>query len=153
VSARAAAEQALGDACAREMRAVETFHVAEGDRIIWEHWLAEKQQPLARYRQPGVEIDKRRQALKAVALADPAGYHLNVLGPPPLTGAGRERWAESAATVDAYRDRWHVTGPQPLGPATEQPEQARQRAAVERSIDHTRRTIEVDPHLDHGLEI
>ena len=153
---RATAEQALGDACAREMRAVEAFHVAEGDRVIWEHWLAENSHPLARYRQLGVEIDRRRQALEAVALADSAGYHLDLLGPPPLTGSDRERWAESAATVDSYRDRWHVTGPQPLGPIPEKPEQAeqaRQRAAVERSVDQTRRAIELDHQIDHGMEI
>jgi conjugative relaxase-like TrwC/TraI family protein len=37
------------------------------------------------------------------------------LGTPPATPARREHWVREVSTVAAYRDRWHIAGPSPLG--------------------------------------
>jgi conjugative relaxase-like TrwC/TraI family protein len=152
-AARAAAELDLGDASARQWRAGETLAVDNDTRVVWEHWLADNTAPLARYHQLSGDIDQRRQALEAAALADPAPHHLVGLGPPPPSGAGRDRWAEAAAAVDTYRDRCQVTGPDPLGPAPDTADAARHHRAAQHSLDTARRALGLDRGHERGMEL
>ena len=37
------------------------------------------------------------------------------LGIPPASPARRERWIREVSTIAAYRDRWHLSGQNPVG--------------------------------------
>jgi conjugative relaxase-like TrwC/TraI family protein len=37
------------------------------------------------------------------------------LGTPPASAARRERWMKGVSTIAAYRDRWHISGQNPVG--------------------------------------
>ena len=37
------------------------------------------------------------------------------LGPVPSDPSQRARWRREVSTIAAYRDRWHLTGPAPIG--------------------------------------
>jgi len=80
-AARTAAEIAWGDASLAEWRAGEAFTQAEQDRLIRQQWLADNAVPLDRYRQLAGDIDQARHNQEALALADPASHHLDLLGP------------------------------------------------------------------------
>ena len=73
-------------------------------------------------------IDQRADAVLAKAVADGAQW-IASLGYAPAAGPGRERWLVAARTIAAYRDRYSVTAPSPLGL---RPESTAQR------IDHAR---------------
>lgn len=84
---------------------------------------------------------------RAAVLADPAPFMLTALGPPPLDGPGRDRWATAAARLAAYRDIYAVTGPDPLGPEPGTDPQRRAWALARLAIDEQAR----DRHLEQGL--
>ena len=74
-------------------------------------------------------IEQRARSLAQEAIAANHAW-LRPLGPPPSEPAQRERWLREVSTVAAYRDRWHIEGQGPLGPAPdrENHEQTAQRA-------------------------
>ena len=150
-AARPAAERVWGDASAAEWRAQEAFNRAEQDRAFRQQWLTERAEPLAAYQQLGPQITAGRRALETAALADPAAHHLELLGPAPLTGPARHRWARVAADVDTYRQRWAITGPEPLGPTPGDDTQTRHLQRLQHSIDGLQRHLGHDRHLDQGL--
>ncbi|MGH9124260.1 MAG: hypothetical protein ACRDZ8_05975, partial [Acidimicrobiales bacterium] len=145
-AAQAAARHAWGDASWAEYRAGETYREAERDKAVRDRWLADNAIPLTRHRQLSRQADQARAALQAAAVADPAEHHVAALGPPPLTGPGRRRWAQAAADLDAYRQRWRIEGPDPLGPQPANPDQARQHDRLRGMLDATRR------HLQQGRD-
>ena len=100
------------------------FVVAEGpgrrlaDVLPWIG--ASRAQHMALEHLEGPSPDLGRQA-PATLLADPPDWALAALGPVPVTGLGRERWAERAAAVARYREAYGIDdpkealGPRPLG--------------------------------------
>jgi hypothetical protein len=59
------------------------------------------------------------------------------LGPPPADPARRAVWEQQVRSIAAYRDRYSITGPDPLGPA---PSGQGQRLDYQRADTATRRT-------------
>jgi conjugative relaxase-like TrwC/TraI family protein len=66
-------------------------------------------------RQVAAICDTRIDALAHQA-ADQQPAWTTALGPLPAGEPGRRHWLASAAVVAAYRDRYHITGDQPIGP-------------------------------------
>ena len=64
-------------------------------------------------------LTERDQAMegRARSLADQAVESgeswVQRLGTPPASPARRERWIREVSTIAAYRDRWHISGPEP----------------------------------------
>jgi len=74
-------------------------------------------------------MEQRARSLAQEAIAANHAW-LRPLGSPPSAPAERERWLREVSTAAAYRDRWHIEGQGPLGPAPdrENHEQTAQRA-------------------------
>lgn len=81
---------------------------------------------------------------RAALLADPAPWLTDALGPPPLTGPERDRWAERAARIDAYRDIYAVEGPDLLGPQPADPAQRRAWDLARLAVLEHDRTLELE---------
>ena len=70
------------------------------------------------------------------------------LGNPPIGPTRRERWLREVSTVAAYRDRWHLTGQQPLGAETDvssiehQTQRKRAHVAIQRAVALSRAETE-----------
>jgi len=88
----------------------------------------------------------RLAGLRDAALADTGAHLVERLGPPPPAGPAREAWAVAATAIDDYRDRYHLAGPDPLGPRPEQAEQLRRWEHAQVAAK------QVDRHLDPALE-
>jgi hypothetical protein len=74
-------------------------------------------------------MEQRARSLVEEAIASGHAW-LRPLGAPPSALAKWERWLREVSTVAAYRDRWHIEGQGPLGPAPDRAnhEQTAQRA-------------------------
>ncbi len=115
----------------------------------------------------------RRHAREATVLADPGTHLIDALGPPPLAGTGRPRWAATAVLVDDYHARWPTTphrladtveprqpsvaldGPvDPLGPRPDSrhPEQLRDWTRARLAIADLRRHLGLDHDHSLGLD-
>jgi hypothetical protein len=155
-AAKAVLEREWSAACHRDWKAQETLHGEQANRVVWDGWLKLNAGPMARYRELGDQIRGRTHTNETAALADPADYHLEALGPPPVSGTGRQTWAQTAGAIDSHRERWGVTGPEPLGPPPaehDNGDQARQHRRVVQAIDNARRTRTIDRSLDQGMGI
>jgi hypothetical protein len=120
----------------------------------WERWIAGNANRLERYRIVQQAIGKRRQAIETALLADPGQHLLDELGPPPLTGPGRQRWAQTAVAIDTYREGWGITDPtRALGPEPQGAEQRRQHQHIGFAIQHVQQSIDLTRQLDTGLEL
>ena len=83
-------------------------------------------------------------------LADPAPWLTDTLGPPPLAGPERERWARTAERIAAYRDIYAITNPSdPIGPRPEPSEQRRAWDLAQLAITEHQRPLE----LEQGLHL
>ncbi|HEX3426388.1 MAG TPA: ATP-binding domain-containing protein, partial [Acidimicrobiales bacterium] len=152
--AQAVAQQDLAAATALEQRFAGEVAAQQQLREEWDRWIEANGPIIDRYQQLGTLIAGRHHALGLAALADPAPHHIEALGPPPLTGAPRDRWAQTADAIDTYRQRWQIEGPDPLGPPPmADTEQARHRSLAQRRIDDLNRTLQLDRRLDHGMEL
>jgi hypothetical protein len=99
-------------------------------------------------------IGHRRQAIEAAVLADPGQHLVDELGPPPVTGPARQRWAQTALAIDTYRERWGITDPtHALGPEPEGLEQRRQRQSIGLAVQQLRQSIDLTRQLETGLEL
>ena len=58
---------------------------------------------------PQTDDPARRRTREATVLADPGTHVTDTLGPPPLAGTARARWATVAVLVDDYHARWPTT--------------------------------------------
>ena len=81
-------------------------------------------------------IEARADALLDAAIAENAAWVAALNDPPKQARAGAAWW-QAARTIAAYRDRYGITGPTPLGTpgesAAQKIEAARARAAVDRA--------------------
>ncbi|GAB7007801.1 MobF family relaxase [Nocardioides sp. AN3] len=59
-------------------------------------------------------IEHRARTLTEQAIQAKAPW-LRRLGPPPAASEAREQWLAAAVTISAYRDRYHITSPLPVG--------------------------------------
>jgi conjugative relaxase-like TrwC/TraI family protein len=154
VAARPLAEADLVTATARERRAEVAWRIEQETQQTWERWHADNADLLERYRVVQHAIGHRRQAIEAAVLADPGQHLIGELGPPPLTGPGRQRWAETALAIDRYRERWGITDPTlALGPEPERPEQRRQQRHIGLAIQQFQQSVDLTRQLDTGLEL
>jgi hypothetical protein len=152
--ARRLAEADLAAATAREHRAEVAWRVEQQSRQTWERWLGDNADRLERYRIVHRAIGERRQAIETALLADSGQHLLDELGPPPVTGPGRQRWAQTAVAIDTYRERWGITDPlHALGSEPPRPEQRLQRQHVELTIEQFQQSIALNRQLDTGLEL
>lgn len=78
-------------------------------------------------------IEQRAAALTQTAVADKAAW-VTAIGPAPTDSRRLAPWLRQVRVVAAYRDRHHVTGDDPLGPAptslTQHADHARAQAAI-----------------------
>jgi hypothetical protein len=100
-------------------------------------------------------MEQRARSLAEGAIA--AGHlWLRPFGSPPNAPGKRERWLREVSTVAAYRDRWHIEGERPLGPAPdrENHEQTAQRNKALAAGKWARAisTPAVDQPNNHALE-
>lgn len=81
-------------------------------------------------------IEARAEAVLDTALHTQESWAM-ALGPIPATGRERQQWRRRALVVAAYRDRYQITDPTPLGAQPEGTAQkidrARARVAAERA--------------------
>jgi conjugative relaxase-like TrwC/TraI family protein len=81
------------------------------------------------------------------------------LGPAPHNPGDRTRWLREVSTIAAYRERWQVTGPDPIGNAarvgsTEQMSQFRRAlAAAQNARAVTRESDTRDPSVGQQIEL
>ena len=89
-------------------------------------------------------IEARADALLDTALTEKHEW-ITKLGTPPKTARAAQAWRNAARTIAAYRDRYGITGPAPLGAPAEAETQkidvARARAALDRT-----RSLEREPN-------
>lgn len=81
-----------------------------------------------------LRLHARQLGQQAVITRPP--HVVKALGDPPLLPGAERRWIGAAGAIDAYRERWEITGDSTLG--TERvtdPTQARDRERVERIIE------------------
>jgi len=136
-AARRLAEADVIAATAREHRAEAAWQVEQQTQQRWERWIA-----------------GNAKRLETALLADPGQHLLDELGPPPLTGPGRQRWAQTAVAIDTYRERWGITDPtRALGPEPQGAEQRRQHQHIGFAIQHVQQSIDLTRQLDTGLEL
>ena len=100
-------------------------------------------------------MEQRARSLAVEAITTGLSW-VRPLGAPPSRPAQRERWLREVSTVAAYRDRWHIEGQGPLGPAPdrENHEQTAQREKAQ-SAGKWARAISspaVDQPNNHGVE-
>ena len=97
--------------------------VADRDALIAQGsaraaWLAAHESEMRRAAELEAVIATRMNELAHRALTRPPQYLVARLGPPPSDDRPRQAWAQAAATVEAYRERNHITDTEhPLGPA------------------------------------
>ena len=92
--------------------------------------------------------------VRDVALADPGQHLLDRIGPPPPAGREREMWAAAATAIDAYRDRYHITDPDGLGPPPDpayEPERARGYEHAQALAQQVERHLELV--IENGLDL
>jgi hypothetical protein len=100
-------------------------------------------------------MEQRARSLAEAAIA--AGHlWLRPFGSPPNAPGKRERWLREVSTVAAYRDRWHIEGERPLGPAPD-PENHEQTAQCNKALAAGKwaraiSTPAVDQPNNHALE-
>lgn len=88
-------------------------------------------------------------AIRDAALADPGPHLVERIGAPPPAGRGRDAWAAAATAIDTYRRRYHISGPEALGPRPGPSAQARDwdhAAALTAALEH-RLGLDHDPGL------
>ncbi len=109
-------------------------------------------------RDRAMEDRARTLAAQAVEAARPwvAG-----LGNPPSEPARRQRWLRKVSTVAAYRDRWQLTSPRPLGAEADvtsieqQTQRQRAQAAIQRAVAISRADTEqpASPVLEFEVQV
>jgi hypothetical protein len=105
-------------------------------------------------------MEQRARSLAEEAIAAGRSW-VRPLGVPPSGPAQRQHWLREVSTVAAYRDRWNIEGPRPLGaaPDREDLEQTAQRrtalAAGERAKMLSAGTTDkqINPSLQPSVEI
>lgn len=90
----------------------------------------------ARMRDIDTQLRHHSRVRAAYAAADPPPYLHAAIGPRPPGQHDRNRWQQTAAVIEDYRLRWHVTGPhRALGPEPADPLQRADRQQALAAID------------------
>ncbi len=105
-------------------------------------------------------IDQRATALASQAIQEGQTW-VRRLGSPPTDPTRRAAWEQHVRTIAAYRDRYHITGPDPLGPAPSgqgqrldhQRADAATRQAQATASDRAQRRRGPDQQIDSGRDL
>jgi len=105
-------------------------------------------------------IEQRADALMSQAIQESQSW-VRRLGPPPTDPARRAAWEQQLRTITAYRDRYGITGPDPLGPAPSgqgqrldyQRADAAARRAQATASDEARRRNGPEQQIDSGRDL
>ena len=105
-------------------------------------------------------IARRATALAGQAIQEGQSW-VRRLGPPPIDPDRREAWERQVRTIAAYRDRYSITGPGPLGPAPgsqgQRLDRQRADAATSRAKatagDEARQTHHPERQIDSGRDL
>jgi hypothetical protein len=93
-------------------------------------------------------MEQRARSLAQEAIAAGQTPGCGPWGSPPSAPAQRERWLREVSTVAAYRDRWHIEGQGPLGPAPDRENHEQNRPARQGALG--REVGEGDQHTRSG---
>ena len=105
-------------------------------------------------------IEQRAAVLAGQAVRERQTW-VRRFGPPPADPARRAAWEQQVRTIAAYRDRHHITGPDPLGPAPssqgqrldhQRADTAARRAQAAAS-DEARRRLGPEQQIDSGRDL
>jgi len=112
-------------------------------------WLEQHAEALGYRDQLAAQVADRRAALATDAVATQPDHLVQLIGPVPDDGAGRERWSQLAGRVEAYREHWGIEPEDIRRPPIDGTQYREWNAAV-KTAGMIQRINE--PHLDHGLE-
>jgi hypothetical protein len=124
----------------RELEAMADRHAA---------WLDQHDDTFAYRDQLAVQVADRRAALAAAAVATQPDHLVQLIGPVPDDGAGRERWSRLAGRLEAYREHWGI-GPEDIRQPPIDGAQYQEWNAAVKTVEMIERINA--PHLDHRLE-
>jgi conjugative relaxase-like TrwC/TraI family protein len=96
-------------------------------------------------------IEQRAAALASQAIQESRPW-VRRLGPPPSSPARRAAWEQQVRTIAAYRDRHHITGPDPLGPAPSGEGQRLDRQRSDAAARRAQATANEEARRRHGPE-
>jgi conjugative relaxase-like TrwC/TraI family protein len=112
-------------------------------------WLDQHADTIAYRDQLATQVGAHRAALAAAAVSTRPDHLVELLGPVPDDGAGRERWSRLAGRVEAYREQWGIEPEDIRQPPIDGAQYQEWNAAV-KTIEMIQRINA--PHLDHRLE-
>jgi conjugative relaxase-like TrwC/TraI family protein len=112
-------------------------------------WLDQHADTLGYRDQLAAQVADRCAALAADAVSTQPDHLVQLIGPVPEDGAGRERWSRLAGRVEAYREHWGIEPEDVRHPPIDGTQYQEWNAAV-KTVEMIER-INL-PHLDHGLE-
>jgi hypothetical protein len=96
-------------------------------------------------------IEQRAAVLASEAVREGQSW-VRRLGPPPADLAQRAVWEQQVRTIAAYRDRYGITGPDPLGPAPSSQGQRLDRQRADAAARRAQATVSDDVRRQHGPE-
>jgi conjugative relaxase-like TrwC/TraI family protein len=112
-------------------------------------WLEQHADTLAYRDQLAAQVADRRAALAADAVSTQPDHLVQLIGPVPEDGAGRERWSRLAGRVEAYREHWSIDPDDIRHPPIDGTQHREWNAAV-KTVEMIERINQ--PHLDRGIE-
>ena len=112
-------------------------------------WLEQHADTFGYRDQLAAQVADRRGALAAHAVATQPDHLVELIGPVPQDGAGRERWSRLAGRIEAYREHWGIEPEDIRHPPTDGTQYQEWNTTV-KTIEMIERINQ--PHLDHRLE-
>jgi conjugative relaxase-like TrwC/TraI family protein len=112
-------------------------------------WLDQHADTFVYRDQLAAQVADRRAALAAAAVSTQADHLVQLIGPVPQDGAGRERWSRLAGRVEAYREQWGIEPEDIRHPPIDGAQYQEWSAAV-KTVEMIERINQ--PHLERGLE-
>ncbi|HZA78254.1 MAG TPA: hypothetical protein VE623_17885 [Acidimicrobiales bacterium] len=112
-------------------------------------WLEQHGDTFVYRDQLAAQVTARRAALGADAVSTQPDHLVQLIGPVPEDGAGRERWSRLAGRVEAYREHWCIEPGDIHQPPLDGTQYQEWNAAV-KTVQMIERINQ--PHLEHGLE-
>jgi hypothetical protein len=112
-------------------------------------WLEQHADTIVYRDQLAAQVADRRAALAADAVSTQPDHLVQLIGPVPEDGAGRERWSRLAGRVEAYREHWGIEPEDIRQPPLDGTQYQEWTAAV-KTVEMIERINQ--PHLEHGLE-
>jgi conjugative relaxase-like TrwC/TraI family protein len=112
-------------------------------------WLEKHADTLVYRDQLAAQVADRRAALAADAVATQPDHLVQLIGPVPDDGTGRERWSRLAGRVEAYREQWGIEPEDIRHPPIDGTQYREWNAAV-KTVEMIERLNR--PHLEHRLD-